>query len=77
VLLELYYWEEMSHAELAESYEITPASVRARLYRARNALRKQLQADAEQTGAASFRMGELDDLDSWARQVQAHSPLAS
>lgn len=73
VLLELYYWEELSGAELAESLDISADSVKARLYRARNALRRQLA----QLETADFEARALSDLDSWARNVRDDGMLMS
>lgn len=42
-ILELSYWEELDTAELAEIFEIEPATVRTRLFRARKALAKALE----------------------------------
>jgi RNA polymerase sigma factor (sigma-70 family) len=67
VLLELYYWEEMSTAELAETLDIAIDAVKARLFRARNTLRKNLKNLAGDTG---FQYQELNDLDSWARAIK-------
>lgn len=43
VTLELYYWEQLRGPELAEVLQISPATVRTRLHRAREALRSSLQ----------------------------------
>lgn len=50
-LLELYYWEDMDVAALAEIFELTPNAVRVRLHRARQQLRDSLisKGDAEST----------------------------
>ncbi len=44
LLLELYYWERVPGPELARILDVAPATVRTRLYRAREALRKQLES---------------------------------
>lgn len=46
VTLELFYWEQLQGPELAEVLGITPTTVRTRLHRARQALRKELQRAA-------------------------------
>ena len=38
VALEMYYWNEMSVAEIADVLDCTPGSIKARLFRARKAL---------------------------------------
>ncbi len=43
ILLELYYWERVPGPELARILEVAPPTVRTRLYRARDALRKQME----------------------------------
>lgn len=44
-LLELYYWEDMEVAELAEIFEARPATIRTWLFRARGLLREKLGHD--------------------------------
>lgn len=51
-LLELYYWEELDVAGLAEVFELTPNAIRVRLHRARHALRESLIAAGDQESAA-------------------------
>lgn len=41
-LLELHYWDELDIAQLAEVFDVPAATIRTRLYRARNALRDQM-----------------------------------
>ncbi|MEM9460781.1 MAG: sigma-70 family RNA polymerase sigma factor [Myxococcota bacterium] len=43
VLLELYYWERVPGPELAQILDVAPTTVRTRLHRAREALRKQME----------------------------------
>jgi RNA polymerase sigma-70 factor (ECF subfamily) len=68
LLLELHYWEDMPPAELAVVFDVAHATARTRLYRARQALRKQI----EQLGARAFANGEreIPDLDAWARALR-------
>lgn len=56
VLLELYYWEEMSVRELSELFEIAETATRARLTRARRSLRKLYD---EATGGESLSDTEM------------------
>lgn len=42
LILELFYWEELSVAELAETLEIPPGTVKSRLFRARKLLKEQM-----------------------------------
>lgn len=43
IMLELYYWEQIQGAEIAEILDIAPATVRTRLHRARKALEPELR----------------------------------
>ena len=44
VLIELFYWEGIKAEELALVFEVAPATIRGRLFRARSALREQMDA---------------------------------
>ncbi|MCG8418561.1 MAG: sigma-70 family RNA polymerase sigma factor [Proteobacteria bacterium] len=50
LLIELYYWEEMKIADLAEIFGVAQPTVHTRLFRARKALREQIAADAAKSG---------------------------
>ena len=63
-LLELYYWEQLSVAELAEVFEAEPATVRQRIHRARLALREQMEG-LSPTGW----FDSLESMDVWAQKV--------
>lgn len=67
LMLELYYWEEVSSAELAEILGIQEPALRARLSRARKALGERLQAMA---GSPLPEHATMDDLDAWARRMR-------
>lgn len=67
ILLELFYWEGMDGAELAEVLEISPATVRSRLHRARAALRKRVE---ERSRAPKDATQNVADFDAWARRVR-------
>lgn len=69
MLLELYYWEEMKIPELSEFLDIAETATRARLTRARKALRKQLEQIKAKDGGVGY--DNPDDLDAWARSVRA------
>jgi len=51
-LLELYYWEDLEVAALAEIFELTPNAVRVRLHRARQQLRDALVARGDAASTA-------------------------
>lgn len=43
MLLELYYWEELSIDELAPVFGVPPGTIKSRLFRARNLLREAME----------------------------------
>lgn len=64
LILELHYWEDLERDQLAEVFEVEPATTRSRLFRARQALRERLER-----GIARPAPGD-DDLDAWARALR-------
>ncbi|HVH98185.1 MAG TPA: sigma-70 family RNA polymerase sigma factor [Enhygromyxa sp.] len=50
IVVELYYWEELSVAEIAEITEVAPGTVKSRLSRARTMLQTQLDRLARAYG---------------------------
>jgi RNA polymerase sigma-70 factor (ECF subfamily) len=71
LLLELFYWEGMESADLAQVFEIAEATVRTRLYRARQVLRERMAELAQNPGAAH---ASVADLDAWARRMRDALP---
>jgi len=67
-VIELYYWEELSVAQMAEILEIPPGTVKSRLFRARDALRQQLSA---MDVSAAIRKTTVDGFERWARSLRA------
>jgi RNA polymerase sigma factor (sigma-70 family) len=67
-LLELHYWEGVEIAELSVIFSISAQSMRARLYRARNALRELLVSIAPPEAFAND-----DTLDAWISQQRVTS----
>jgi len=66
IVLELYYWEDMSARELAEALDIPEGSVRTKIRMAKEKLARKMKilardGDLRQTAAT---------LDSWAREVR-------
>ena len=61
LVIELYYWEQIPGPELAEILGVAPTTVRTRLFRAREALREQM----EKLGAA----GEALDVEQSVRAL--------
>jgi RNA polymerase sigma-70 factor (ECF subfamily) len=68
IAIELFYWEGLSGAEIAEVLGIAPGTVRSRLARAREGLRDGLGALEASPGAAE---STLSDLERWARSLRA------
>jgi RNA polymerase sigma factor (sigma-70 family) len=64
-LLELHYWEDLGIAELADIFETNAQSMRARLYRARTALREQVLALAPKSALQND-----ETLDAWIQQQE-------
>lgn len=67
-LLELFYWENMEAADLAEVFGVSPVTVRTRLHRARHALRERMLELAGKHRALDL---SVDNLDEWARALEA------
>lgn len=67
-VVELYYWEELSVAQMAEVLEIPPGTVKSRLFRAREALRGQLEAMDVPQG---LRKTTVDGFEHWARSLRS------
>jgi RNA polymerase sigma-70 factor, ECF subfamily len=70
-LLELHYWEDLSTEEVGEVLGIPRGTVKSRLFRARDDLRKVLAAVA-----AGERLGEssIQDLEHWVARIRAARP---
>jgi RNA polymerase sigma-70 factor (ECF subfamily) len=60
ILLELYYWESLDREQLAEVFEVEPATIGSRLFRARQALKACLDAQGGGPGSDA-------ELETWAR----------
>ncbi len=65
LLLELAYWEKLDGTELAVIFAVEPATIRSRLFRAREALRATLSSDPSLPASAPTS----DDFDAWARAL--------
>lgn len=68
VLLELYYWDELTAPELAEVLEIPVGTVRGRISKAKLELRAVLDAMERTREHPPTTEAQLDD---WAREVRA------
>lgn len=69
IALELRYWEQLSGPELAEVLDIPEGTVRSRIRRGTEILRKRLQAlRADDVDMETSR----DDFERWARDMRGH-----
>ncbi|MCR9165318.1 MAG: RNA polymerase sigma factor [Nannocystaceae bacterium] len=66
VLVELYYWEDMSLAEIAEVVDANQSTLGSRLARARELLRENIAA---MTRPGPLRESLLADLEGWSRAL--------
>ncbi len=71
IAVELFYWEEMRSADIAEVLEIPHGTVRSRLRRARSLLRTHIEELAENPELAASTLG---DFDRWMQAVQRALP---
>lgn len=65
--VELFYWEGMSTAEIAEVLEVPQGTAKSRLRRAREALDEQMRQIAESPGLAESTLAHFD---AWAKGVR-------
>lgn len=82
MLIELHYWEGIALEELATIFEVAPATVRSRLFRARKDLRRRMTRLAKTggkpigvdggPGEVGAELGGLDEagLEAWARGLR-------
>ncbi|MEM6994968.1 MAG: sigma-70 family RNA polymerase sigma factor [Myxococcota bacterium] len=67
ICLELHYWEGMAVADIGEVLGVAPGTVKSRLHRAREQLRKRFEAMETDPALVSSTMGELSR---WANAVK-------
>lgn len=67
IAIELFYWEGLRGAEIAEVLGVPPGTVRSRLTRAREALRDELQLLEASPGIVQ---STLTGLEHWARSLR-------
>ena len=72
LLLELFYWENMEAADLAGVFDVSPTTVRTRLFRARHALRERM-AELMNRSVDSLEIS-VENLDEWARRMREKRP---
>ncbi|MBL9104633.1 MAG: sigma-70 family RNA polymerase sigma factor [Myxococcales bacterium] len=67
MILELYYWENMTAKDIADVLEIPEGTARTRIRRAKQLLESQL---AELAASPSLLHSTVSDLESWARHLR-------
>lgn len=71
MVVELYYWEELSVAQMAEVLEIPAGTVKSRLFRARDALRERLAAMEVPASIRTTAVANtIDGFERWARSLR-------
>ena len=68
MILELYYWEEMTAREIADVLEVPEGTARTRIRRAKQLLESELTSRAS---TPKLLASTISDLDSWASQLRA------
>lgn len=58
--LQLYYWEELSVAEIASVQGVRPGTIKSKLFRARKRLEEEIQKVAKRPGMAEQTIGSLE-----------------
>ncbi|MFO0614563.1 MAG: RNA polymerase sigma factor [Polyangiaceae bacterium] len=70
IVLELYYWEDLSGPELAMVFGVAEPTIRSRLRLAREALDKAL---SRLTDDRALLESTMTDLDTWAKRLREHA----
>lgn len=71
IILELYYWENLSGPELALALELPEGTVRGRIRRAKQLLETAIEESAD---SPELLRSTMADLESWARSIQHRHP---
>lgn len=69
ILLEMFYWQDLQREQLAEIFDVEVATIGSRLFRARQALCKALQASSQADAPITD-----DRLDAWVRTLSDDRP---
>jgi RNA polymerase sigma factor (sigma-70 family) len=67
IAVELFYWEELPIAEIAQVLEVATGTVKSRLGRARDMLRRHV---ADLASSSALAVATTDDLDRWAKSLR-------
>ncbi|MCA9701630.1 MAG: RNA polymerase subunit sigma, partial [Myxococcales bacterium] len=70
VALELFYWEELNAAQIAEIVGVSHSAMRSRLVKARQLLEQAIGELAETPALLASTLGGLDD---WAAALRART----
>ncbi|MBL4637440.1 MAG: RNA polymerase subunit sigma-70, partial [Kofleriaceae bacterium] len=73
IVLGLYYWEDLSTAELADTLEIPRGTVKSRLRRAREELEAAMR---EVAGSQQLLRSTIDNLERWVSSLPGLSKCA-
>lgn len=68
IIVELFYWEELAIADIAEVVQIPGGTVKSRLHRAKELLRTQMQELAASPELIATTLGNLER---WARAIRS------
>ena len=69
IAIELHYWEGLSSPEVGEVLNLKPATVRARLAKARERLAEKME---ELGGSPELAQSTIDNLERWAAQLREY-----
>lgn len=67
IALELFYWEELSLADIAAVLEIPVGTVKSRLFRAKDIVKQRI---VELEGSTELAQTTIDNLDRWAKSLR-------
>jgi RNA polymerase sigma factor (sigma-70 family) len=68
VILELYFWEQMTAKRIGEALEVPEGTARTRIRRAKQLLERQMETLAD---TPDLLQSTLSNIDGWARDVRA------
>lgn len=68
IILELYFWEQMTAKEIGEVLEVPEGTARTRIRRAKQLLEQQMESLAS---TKDLLQSTLSDLDGWAKNLRA------
>ena len=69
IVVQLFYWEDMSIEEVAAIVEVPPGTIKSRLHRARALLRQTLSGHMAMPDAVLAAELSVEDFDAWAKRL--------